>query len=730
MREKRRLNWRLSWSDCAETPGTVWYSASVPGIVQTDMQKALGIPDYRYGDHEAEYEWMENKYWHYTADLDLMDLSDDSIVALCFESVDYACEVRLNGHVLLRHEGMFSPFEINVTPYKGRKCELVVVIFPAPKRPGYSRHRGLGGEASSSCKPAFSYGWDWCPRFVTLGICGEAYLEIRPAAYLKEMLVSYVLADDFSRADITVDYQASMKGILTCRLLLPDGYCAIEKSWSSLPAGSVRLELESPPLWYPAGHGDQPVCTLELTLRSGGLIDTLCRPIGFRRSQLLPNEGSESGVEGSMITCNKAPMTACLNGKKIFLKGSNWVPPEMSPAQLSNERLRSLLTLVKNAGMNVLRVWGGGYLLPEIFYDICDEYGILVWQEFPLACACYCEEEEYLSILEQEARTMLRLLRVHPCLLLWSGGNELFNSWSGMTLQSHPLRLLDKLCYEEDRMTPFIMTSPQYGVAHGSYDILYHDGREHLTVLCEEDFIAYTEFGVGAPSTPEYLKTFLTDSELHNPYPGTIWEKRHAFGSSGRTNRWFDREAILTVTGCEDEPLTLFCAGDEVQGRMYAAMFEECRRKWPYTSMALNWCFNEPWPTAAGNGLIHYPDLPRSSYAKVCSALKNPKLSLRFTKLCWNAEEPVVVECWVLNDQYQTYSGGTAVIRLRCGNTDLELARWNFTEIQENMNLRGPIVSFHLPKNEAKEFEISISSPEYPEWNDVYHLYIRKEYGN
>ena len=118
---------------------------------------------------------------------------------------------------------------------------------------------------------------------------------------------------------------------------------------------------------------------------------------------------------------------------------------------------------------NLLRVHGGGSVNKESFYELCDEMGIMVWQEFPLACNEYPDEDEYLDVLKQDAASIICRLRTHPCLVMWCGGNELFNGWSGMTEQHHALRLLDSLCYEYDRFTPFNMTSPLLGMSHGNY---------------------------------------------------------------------------------------------------------------------------------------------------------------------------------------------------------------------------------------------------------------------
>ena len=125
--------------------------------------------------------------------------------------------------------------------------------------------------------------------------------------------------------------------------------------------------------------------------------------------------------------------------------------------------------LVRDAHMNILRIWGGGFVNKESFFELCDELGIMVWQEFPLACNEYPDEEHYLSVLKKEATSIVRRLRTHPCAILYCGGNELFNNWSLMTDQHHALRLLNAVCYEEDRCTPFIATSPLNGMGHGSY---------------------------------------------------------------------------------------------------------------------------------------------------------------------------------------------------------------------------------------------------------------------
>lgn len=222
-----------------------------------------------------------------------------------------------------------------------------------------------------------------------------------------------------------------------------------------------------------------------------------------------------------------------LNNVPVFCKGSNWVNPEVFPGTIRKETYQPLLQLAKDAHMNLLRVWGGGIVNKDSFFDLCDEMGLMVWQEFPLACNQYRGTKSYLAVLEQEARAVIRRLRGRASLALWCGGNELFNSWSKMTDQSAALRLLNKVCYELDPQRPFLATSPLMGMAHGCYLFRYPDGREVYQAMAEAHYTAYTEFGVPSLSN---LDCCLKISEKDNLFPlleNELTISHHAFRSWG-----------------------------------------------------------------------------------------------------------------------------------------------------------------------------------------------------
>lgn len=722
---KKELTWRLSYSDTRDGERSDWVKASVPGCVQLDMAKALGIPSYLTGDHEDEYTWMEDKFWHYRA---LAEIGEEGVPFLHFSGVEYRYEVLLNGETVLSHEGMFSGVDVELNAYRGQGLEIEVLLYPAPKRTDIPALRGRGNEASHSCKPAFSYSWDWCPRLVTLGIVDEAYIEYRPQARLEDVQFSYRLSDDCAEAYVQADYRATAGGSLEFALLNPQGERA-EMRRAEIPAGtgSLSLTLENPELWWPHNHGGQPVYTASLALESGGQADIHRRHIGFRRIRLVVNEGEWAQPSTPIKTCSRPPMTVEINGRRIFVKGSNWVPPEMCRSQMEPERIGHMLDLLRDANMNAVRMWGGGYIHPDYFYDFCDARGILVWQEFPLACANYDGGDSYLAVLRQEADAIVRQLRTHPSLMLWSGGNELFNSWSMMTPQSKAIRLLNARTLELDPDTPFIPTSPIYGAGHGSYDMVCTNGREILTEFCEGRYTAYTEFGCGAPSEWEYLGTFMTEEERARPLKSPIWEKRHGLDSCDEPTRWFDIEGIRKISGCSDDPQEMVGIANEIQAVMYGCLFEETRRQWPHASMGLNWCYNEPWPTGAGNGLLNYPDIPRRCYYRVKEALQAQRLSLRFTRIAWRPGELLECQPWLLNDSGERLETDRAEIYLTADGVTTHVGGWDVGETPPYRNQSGESFCVTVPRTADKRFTLSIVSAAHPERDADYPLFVHDQ---
>jgi len=369
-----------------------------------------------------------------------------------------------------------------------------------------------------------------------------------------------------------------------------------------------------------------------------------------------------------------------------------------------------------------VRIWGGGFANKEKFFDLCDEMGIMVWQEFPLACNEYPDDKHYLSVLEQEARAIVRRLRTHPSLVLWCGGNELFNNWSGMTDQHHALRLLDKVCYEEDRCTPFNMTSPLNGMAHGHYINWDHnDNIEAITLLNNARNTAYTEFGCPGAADIDYIRQYIPDEDYADfSADNAVWRGHHAFGAWIGDSWVRTAEADYFFGGYSDTD-DLLKKTQFLQAMGYKSLFEEMRRQWPHCSMALNWCFNEPWPTFANNSLVSFPNVPKKSYYAVKDALRPQLASLKIEQhLQWSGET-FRAGVWLLNDTLEALPSQKVSITYRIGEgEEVFFGTFASLPVAAQSNLEIGAVSFPIPADFIGMIEIKLHVEGKPEMDSTY----------
>ena len=361
----------------------------------------------------------------------------------------------------------------------------------------------------------------------------------------------------------------------------------------------------------------------------------------------------------------------------------------------------------------------------------------MVWQEFMLSCNLHPDTDKYLGILKQEATTIIKRLRSHPCLAFWCGGNELFNSWSGMTPQSHPLRMLDSLCYELDRYTPFNMTSPMFGMGHGTYvkvvvsndnssrggDVL---GEEYISVLKRSHNTAYTEFGCNGAATPEYIKKYIMDEKDYNDCSPSneVWKEHHAFGAWG-DERWLGKSEVVYYFGGWSDNDDLMYKTLMLQSMTYKSNFEEMRRQWPECAMAINWDFNEPWPCAAGNSLINWPAEPKKCLTSVKEALRPTLFSMDAPKNRYLTGEAFSANIWLLNDSADKCNELSADVYLEYDNVKKKLGTINTSEVSPRSNDSFGSVSFKVTSDLPPVFSISIECSEHPEYNSKYNLIHR-----
>ncbi|MCS6847305.1 MAG: glycoside hydrolase family 2 TIM barrel-domain containing protein [Anaerolineae bacterium] len=727
---KHALTWVVGPTDDPHRIPSVFVPAVVPGAVQLDWARAHGWPQTEYDPDLSKYAWMEDAFWLYRATLDWSPPPGQRLFFVC-QGVDYRCEVRLAGRALHAQEGMFTPIELDITDLAHPGATLEVLVFPAPKSHPAPADRT---QANQSCKPAVAYGWDFHPRLIPLGIWDDAYLEARPATHIRATELTYVLSDDLGYADVLLDValsrlpDAGMR--LRWQIVAPSGEIAHEQL-AAPGAATIRLscKVRRPALWWPHDHGDQPRYTslVELLAANGEVVDRRQERFGFRRVRLVmhPAQWQEVAPYDFPKGRNSSPITLEVNGRRIFARGANWVTPSLFPGTLTEAHYREQLALMKAVHMNIVRCWGGANVQKEAFFDLCDELGILVWQEFPLACNRYEGTPDYLRVLDQESRAIIRRVRRHPSLALWCGGNELFNDWSRMTDQDLALRLLDRNCYDLDPHTPFLMTSPAMGMAHGGYFFRDLNGVEVYRYFAESRATAYTEFGVPAPAGVEVLKQIIPADELWPPRAGTQWETRHAF-RAWMPDSWLDLPTLEDYFGPIADLESLVACAQWLQSEGLKAIYEEARRQKPACAMALCWVLNEPWPTAANNSLISWPARPKPGLHAVAQACRPVLASARIPKFSWRAGETLGIQLFMLNDSPEPLGPGCVDVWLEIGEERLEMGDWRFEGGPANENIAGPVLEAVLPVMPAGRFTLMLEVAGKPEWRSRYDLLFRR----
>lgn len=686
-----------------------WFPATVPGNIQKDYAVANGFADVQYADNYKQFLPLEDDHWEYRTEL-RYDAKKGERVFFVSEGISYKYDVLLNGETLFSYEGMFRGFELELTDkLTGKNDVLTVHIYPHPKS-----QRGQAGtrdEANESCNPPVYYGWDWNPRLLISGIWDDTYIETRSESYIGNTEVLSAISDDLQLGTVTCSFDCA----LPCEILLLDA------EGNEVYRGSDKqFTVSAPALWWCNGQGTPYLYTWvirnEKEERTGKL--------GFRRLRLLRNTGA-TGPKTFPKGRYEAPITVELNNRRIFCKGSNWVNPELFWGEITAERYEELIRLAKECHMNIFRMWGGAGTPKRAFYDICDREGILLWQEFVLACNEYIDVGNYMQVLESEATGMIKKFRSHPCLAFWCGGNELFNAWSNMDEQYHPLRLLNKLCFELDYKRPFLYTSPLYGMAHGGYVFYSEDqGGDVFQQFQSNRNTAYTEFGVPSLSDVETLKQIIPEDELFPIKPTEAWIAHHGFKAWGRP-RWVCQDIYERYFGTPNSLEELVEGQQWMQCEGYRGAFEEMRRQWPHCSMGINWDYNEPWITAAGNELIAYPAKINPCYYYVQKAMRPTLFSAKIPKFDWKEGETFEAELWLLNDAPEAREGRVHVTA-RVGDEEFDLLDWN-AKTDANAHKRGPTVRFVLPHAEGENKVVLTLAAENGMESEYVFMYIPKK---
>lgn len=440
-------------------------SAEVPGHVHLDLQRHGIIPDPHQMAHEQGLEWIDHSDWNYQTTFHWTPNPDLPRRVLRFEGLDTVCDILLNDKVVLCCDNMFTPVEVDVTDLLLVGENRLQIEFASAVKIGLKREKryldieklpdnvARFPERSFVRKVQCMYGWDWGPRLVSCGIWRPVSL-VEYAARIQDLWVRQEHAED-GAVTLILTPEIEGEGTLSAELWLDDEWVG---DFEADGQGRYVFVVEEPALWSLESPN---LYTINAALeRDEQAVDERSVTVGLRQVRLL----REKDALGESYEFE-------LNGERLWIRGSNWIPDFSFPSAIDRAQLRRRIEAAKQMGQNMLRVWGGGLYESDDFYDICDELGMLVWQDFPFACAYYPEDDLTADSVRTEATANIKRLRNRACLALWCGNNENLQMWdyAWQGMDRRPPRyygaryyrdILPKLLVELDPERSYVESSP------------------------------------------------------------------------------------------------------------------------------------------------------------------------------------------------------------------------------------------------------------------------------
>ena len=421
------------------------YPASAPGTVHTDLMAAGIIADPFVEMNERACQWVDKEDWIYETAFDLpKDIYTMDRINLRFMGLDTYADVYLNDSLVLRADNMFCEWTVDCKTLLKLEGNRLRIYFHSPIKTDLPKLEALpyryeaGNDQSENGglldkrvsvfarKAGYHYGWDWGPRLVTSGIWRPVYIEGWKEARIDDVWIrSRDVSAKSALIAAEVGISSDMESEVNVKLTDP----ATGKIYCSTPArltkgrNTVKLsfKLNNPRLWWTNGLGEQHLYSFKVSLSDAkGLLDESVKRTGVRSLRLVRDDDSDG--QGKSFRFE-------LNGVPVFMKGANYIPSDNFLPLVSTEKYEQTLRNARDAGMNMLRVWGGGIYENDVFYDLCDEYGIAVWQDFMFACSVYPADEDMQRKIALEAEQNITRLRSHPCIALWCGNNEMNDAW-------------------------------------------------------------------------------------------------------------------------------------------------------------------------------------------------------------------------------------------------------------------------------------------------------------
>ena len=622
---------------------TNWYPATVPGVVHTDLLQNKIIEDPFFRLNERGLQWIDKEDWVYETCFTLAaDMMRKENMELVFEGLDTYADVYLNDECILKADNMFRRWSIPVRQYIREENNILKVYFHSPVKidvPKWdalpyqypasndqSENGGLFNKKISifARKAGYHYGWDWGPRLVTSGIWRPVYIRAWSDLRINDVFIEQkevgagraVIA-----GHVELDADKDMDGVLVT--ITDEVTGRVLGEWQAdLKRGTNRVTvdfvLHKPKLWWSNGLGEPFLYRFRTDIIAGGeLLDSKTERVGIRSLKVVhqpDKDGHTFYIE--------------LNGRPVFAKGANYIPSDNFLPRVTPENYKRTILDAAGVNMNMLRVWGGGIYENDVFYDLCDEHGIMIWQDFMFACSMYPAEGALLDNIHQEAVDNVKRLRNHACIALWCGNNECQDAWLGWgwkcEIERQNKEYADKIWAQYRQQyhvtlpgvvreyapgtfywpsSPFAFEGEMSGTTDGDrhYWSVWH-GKAPISDYDSEKSRFFSEYGF--QSFPEFDSV-----KRYAPYPED-WDIRSEVMMSHQRGGDHANGLIETYLLNEYKKPRDFRAflymNHVLQGDAIKTAIESHRRQMPYNMGTLFWQHNDCWPVASWASRDYY----------------------------------------------------------------------------------------------------------------------------
>lgn len=620
-----------------------WHPAKVPGVVQTDLMANDLLVDPFYRLNEKSVQWVDKEDWEYKTTFQLTpEILNQQHILLNFKGLDTYADVYLNDSLILEANNMFRAWNVPINKLVNDKQNTLRIFFHSPIKHDIAKHDALNFQyfaCNDQCenggilnkklsvfarKAGYHYGWDWGPRLVTIGIWkpitvvswSDAHID---DIYMEQTEVTKEKAILDTQINLSVDHPIANASV---RVIDENSKKVIVEKPITLKAGKQKIHcpftIRHPKLWWTNGLGDAHRYEFKTeVIANNKVIDYKKQKIGVRSLKVIQKK-DQYGFSFYFE----------LNGKPIFAKGANYIPQDNFLTRVTNTRYKKTVMSAVESNMNMLRVWGGGIYEKDIFYDLCDEHGILVWQDFMFACSLYPAEGELLKNIQEEAIDNVIRLRNHASIALWCGNNECQDAWYSWGLKDQYTAksptiaskiwkqysdmyyvVLPKIVAKYAPGTYYHPSSPFGGMGHASND---HTGDRHYWKVwggkaptsnyTTEHARFFSEYGF--QSFPEYISILQYAPEKKDWNIHSDVMMSHQRGGKN-ANDIIENYMINEYYRPKNFKKFLY-VNHVLQGDAIKTAMEAHRRDMPYCMGTLFWQINDCWPASSWSSRDYY----------------------------------------------------------------------------------------------------------------------------